>query len=232
MAEMNTDEMDCSDIEEAWKEGCASLIPEKSKRRYELAYEKFMKWVNDKKTNVNEKTLLAYFVRRGEILKSPGSLWSEFSMLKTMINLELSINIGRYYKLVSFLKRKNVGFVPKKSKVFLFEEINKFMVEAPNDKYLMLKVVMIMGVAGACRREELVKMTINDIEDKGAVVIVNLPNTKTNITRSFTITKNKQDNVDFVEIFRKYVEVRPKGSQYIRFFMPTIMENAQNKLLV
>ena len=53
MAEMNTDEMDCSDIEEAWKEGCASLIPEKSKRRYELAYEKFMKWVNDKKTNVN-----------------------------------------------------------------------------------------------------------------------------------------------------------------------------------
>ena len=218
MAQMNTDKVYYSDTEQAWKEGCASLIPEKSKRRYELAYEKFMKWVNDKKTNVNEKTLLAYFVRRGEILKSPGSLWSEFSMLKTMINLELSINIGRYYKLVSFLKRKNVGFVPKKSKVFLFEEINKFMVEAPNDKYLMLKVVMIMGVAGACRREELVKMTINDIEDKGAVVIVNLPNTKTNITRSFTITKNKQDNVDFVEIFRKYVEVRPKGSQYIRFF--------------
>ncbi|PSN48376.1 hypothetical protein C0J52_21014 [Blattella germanica] len=108
MAEMNTDEMDCSDIEEAWKEGCASLIPEKSKRRYELAYEKFMKWVNDKKTNVNEKTLLAYFVRRGEILKSPGSLWSEFSIYiyPTMDELAEQIN----FVMSHFLIKNIIGF--------------------------------------------------------------------------------------------------------------------------
>ena len=65
-------------------------------------------------------------------------------------------------------------------KFFSKEKINKFIVEASNGVYLMVKV-MIMGVAGACCREELVNMTVNDIEDKGPVIIVNVPNTKTNI---------------------------------------------------
>ena len=90
---------------------------EKSKRRYEIAHDKFMKWVDGKKINLNEKTLVAYFVRRSEILKSSGSLWSEFSMIKTMINVNLGINIEGYQKLMSFLKN-NVGFVDKKSKVY------------------------------------------------------------------------------------------------------------------
>jgi hypothetical protein len=29
-----------------------------------------------------------------------------------------------------------------------------------------IQVVLILGISGACRREELVKMTIDDIEDK------------------------------------------------------------------
>ncbi|PSN31733.1 hypothetical protein C0J52_27394, partial [Blattella germanica] len=100
MAEMNTDEMDCSDIEEAWKEGCASLIPEKSKRRYELAYEKFMKWVNDKKTNVNEKTLLAYFVRRVGAKKwgNPVKAMKAFSLDGNGLGKDFNLSLIRRLK--------------------------------------------------------------------------------------------------------------------------------------
>jgi type IV secretory pathway ATPase VirB11/archaellum biosynthesis ATPase len=56
------------------------------------------------------------------------------------------------------LSLKNLGFVPKKSKIFYKEEIEKFLVEAPNQIYLMMKVVTLMGVTGACPGDELHKM--------------------------------------------------------------------------
>ncbi|PSN48595.1 hypothetical protein C0J52_14653 [Blattella germanica] len=63
-------------------------------------------------------------------------------------------------------------------------------------------MVMIMGIAGACRREELVKMMIDDVEHRNEFILVNIPNTKTNISRSFAITE-KADEVDYAGIFRK-----------------------------
>ncbi|PSN40007.1 hypothetical protein C0J52_26031 [Blattella germanica] len=60
-----------------------------------------------------------------------------------------------------------------------------------------------MGIALACRREELVKIMIDDVEDKNEFILVHIPNTKTNISRSFTITE-KAGEVDYAGIFRKY----------------------------
>ena len=52
---------------------------------------------------------------------------------------------------------------------------------------------------------------------RAPVIIVNVPNT--NIKQSFTIiADNVYGEVHFVEIFRKYVEVRATGSKYDRFF--------------
>lgn len=210
----------CSDgeIEEAWKAGCDELIPKKSKQRYELAYASLCIWLKEHDVDINEKNILAYFVLRNSKLTSPGSLWSEFSMLKTMIKLNNGIDIGSFNKLLCFLKKKNVGHRPKKSKVFSREDVNKFLNNAPDDKYLLMKVVMIMGIAGACRREELVKIMIDDVEDRNEFILVNIPNTKTNISRSFTITE-KAGEVDYAGIFRKYIAVRPENCQCKRFFL-------------
>ncbi|KAJ8942463.1 hypothetical protein NQ317_003950, partial [Molorchus minor] len=51
--------------------------------------------------------------------------------------------------------------------------------EAPDDKYLMFKVVAAMGILGACRREELCQMSLNNIEDLGNILVVNIPDSKT-----------------------------------------------------
>ncbi|CAH1367773.1 unnamed protein product, partial [Tenebrio molitor] len=60
-------------------------------------------------------------------LKSPGSLWAEYSMLKGTINLHDGMDISKFNKLIAFLKKKNRGHYPKKSNVFSRQEMNKFL---------------------------------------------------------------------------------------------------------
>lgn len=73
---------------------------------------------------------------------------------------------------------------------------------------------MIMGISGALRRDELVKMTIDDIKEEDAVLIVTIPDTKTNRTRVFTIT-----NLNFIKIYLKYAALRPKNINSRRLFL-------------
>jgi integrase len=45
-------------------------------------------------------------------------------------------------------------------------------------------------VQGACRRHELCDLTVNDIEDKGDMLLVKIPKTKNDKPRSFVVTDN------------------------------------------
>jgi hypothetical protein len=54
-------------------------------------------------------------------------------------------------------------------------------------------------MSGAMRRDELTKMSIHDIKDEHSVLIVAVPDTKTGIKRTFTVT-----NPEFVRLYRKY----------------------------
>ncbi|KAJ8978193.1 hypothetical protein NQ317_013139 [Molorchus minor] len=60
-------------------------------------------------------------------------------------------------------------------------------IKAPDDKYLMFKVVAVMGILGACRREELCQMSLNNIEDLGNTLVVNIPDSKTRVSKTFTV---------------------------------------------
>jgi hypothetical protein len=63
-----------------------------------------------------------------------------------------------------------------------------------------------MGILGAMRRDddELTKMSIDDIKDEHSVLIVAVPDTKTGIKRTFTVT-----NPEFVRLYRKYAALVP-----------------------
>jgi hypothetical protein len=47
---------------------------------------------------------------------------------------------------VAFLKRRNERYVPKKAKVLTKEQVEKFILEAPDEKWLFAKVITIFGV--------------------------------------------------------------------------------------
>jgi hypothetical protein len=62
-----------------------------------------------------------------------------------------------------------------------------------------------MGISRAIGRDELTKMSIDDIQDENFVLIVIVPDIKTGIKRTFTVT-----NPDFVRLYRKYAALCSK----------------------
>ncbi|XP_031338472.1 uncharacterized protein LOC116177141 [Photinus pyralis] len=155
------------------------LIPHKSKSLYNLEYSKFVKWLANNGTGIiNEVVLLAHFQELSEVFQ-PTSLWTKFSMIKKTLLLNKNVNIGNYAKLTQFLKNVSKGHVSKKSSVLTREDILKFLRQAPNHEYLLVKVALIFGIYGGCRRQELCDMLISDVEDRGEVIVVTIPQTKT-----------------------------------------------------
>ncbi|KAJ8980012.1 hypothetical protein NQ317_016468 [Molorchus minor] len=116
--------------------------------------------------------------------------------------LKKNVYFKKFIRLVPYLKKLSVGSHPKVSKVL--EEVNQFIREADDETYLMVKVVLILGISDACRLEEL---TVGDMEDKDSILIVKVPDTKTNIQRIFTVS-----NLDYIDIYRKYAALPDSGA--------------------
>lgn len=117
-----------------------SLLPEKSKHLYLKAYSNFKDWCLTKSvTCPSENVLLVYFQEKAENQKA-ATLWATYSMLKSTFKVRENIDISKYYKLIAFLKRKNVSYKPKKSSVLNKEQITKFLTEAQDEIFLPTKV--------------------------------------------------------------------------------------------
>lgn len=116
-----------------------SLLPQKSKEKYEKQYLHFKQWAEEKHIRTySENVILGYFSLLANTLKA-STLWSKYSMLRTMLQIKENVDI-KYPKLIAFLKRQNQGYKPNKAKTFSREEVNKFLLEAPDDNYLLMKV--------------------------------------------------------------------------------------------
>lgn len=117
-----------------------SFLPEKSGDKYLKAYELFDKWRLSKGAKTySETVLLSYFIELAKTMK-PSTLWSTYSMIKSVIKTKRDVNISTYPKLLAFLKRKSEGYKAKKSKVFTAQEIEKFLNKAPDCDFLCVKV--------------------------------------------------------------------------------------------
>lgn len=117
-----------------------NLLPEKSKPKYEAAYERFNKWMKEKKVSkICEDVVLAYFQEFAENYK-PSTSWATYSMLRSTIESHHNINIFKYAALIQFLKKNSKGFTPKKASVLSPNQVKQFILEAPDDKYLAVKV--------------------------------------------------------------------------------------------
>jgi integrase len=60
-------------------------------------------------------------------------------------------------------------------------------------------------VSGALRREELTNTVIKDIQQKDDIIVIIIPKTKTNVSRSFVITKE-----EWVATVQLYLQIRLK----------------------
>lgn len=135
-----SDSSEVSDVEESAALAVQSLLPVKSKGKYENAYCQFDNWCKEKRVKmINEVVLLAYFEQKSKVYKS-STLWSIYSMVRTTLSVKKNIDIKKFPSLIAFLKRKSVGHHSKKSSVFTKLEIGNFLRKADDRTYLMMKV--------------------------------------------------------------------------------------------
>ncbi|KAJ8970565.1 hypothetical protein NQ317_019070 [Molorchus minor] len=194
---MSDSEFECTppEVRVAAERATEGIIPEKSRERYENTYELYSKWCVAKGVqHTSETVLLAYFCEISKQSKA-STLWSRYSMLRAVLNFRHNVDISNYAKLKAFLKRKNVGYQAKKS------------------KYLPQKVALIIGISGACRCDELLKMKISDLDILENRIIIVIPVTKTYSSRTFVITKS-----EWINIIKQYCDLR-NNIDSDRFFL-------------
>lgn len=128
------------DIREEANAATLDLLPKKSKQKNLQVYSAFKQWCIQKTVRkTNETAVLAYFYQLSKVYKA-SSLWSKYSMLKSTLAVKENIDI-KYPKLIAFLKRQAVGYRPQKSQTFTREDIHKFLLEASDNEYLLMKVM-------------------------------------------------------------------------------------------
>ncbi|XP_074038773.1 uncharacterized protein isoform X2 [Leptinotarsa decemlineata] len=116
-----------------------SLIPSKSEAVYQKEYKIYLDWLTRKNVmpkDVTETVFLAYFQELSETY-SPNSLWTEWSMLKSMMTIHEKRDITKFNELQAFLKRKSKSYKPKKSAVLSPKDVIRFLKDAPNDIHLL-----------------------------------------------------------------------------------------------
>ncbi|KAK5643353.1 hypothetical protein RI129_007198 [Pyrocoelia pectoralis] len=214
--EGSQDNLACTppEIRELAKNTVANLLPIKSSGEYKKQYEKFERWCNENKIEaISENVLLGYFELQRRKYKA-STLWTIYSMLRSCLNINKNIDISKYNKLQAFLKRASQHYTPRKSKILEEDNINKFIQVADDKTYLAMKVILIMGYNGACRREELTNMSVDDVEYRADSIVVVIPKTKNYVPRTFLITDE-----NWIDLIKKYANLRPKNITNRRFFL-------------
>lgn len=129
------------EIQKKSLETSLEILPQKSVEKYNRQYDIFMEWCKKHEIRkYSENVLLAYFFDLSKDY-SPSSMWSYYSMVKATLSAKNDVDISKYKKLTAFLKQKERNHIPKKSKTLSQEEILKFLLSAPDEVYLMMKVI-------------------------------------------------------------------------------------------
>lgn len=199
------------DLKEAADAASADLIPSASRRQYEKAYNDFRSWCKSKNVAdgyISENVLVSYLEHLSGRY-SPSTLWSIFSMLKATLLRYDGKDVRSYERVQLLLKRKSAHYKTKKSEVFSKENITEFLRRADDDVFLDIKVAVLLGIFGACRKGELTSMKTKDITDYGDHLFVRIPVTKTGVERSFIVVGHVDPALDALAYFRKYVALRP-----------------------
>lgn len=131
-------------IREAAQNVVNNLLPAKSAELYKQCYEQFVEWQKLQRTSsISEDTMLVYFDKLSKELK-PSSTWSKYSMLKSTVRNFHNVDMAKYSRLTAFLSKNSKGYVPTKSKTLDSKDVEKFLAEAPDDRYLAMKVSFSM----------------------------------------------------------------------------------------
>lgn len=62
--------------------------------------------------------------------------------VKKELSIYEKVDISKFLQLDAFMRKILVDNTPKKSKAFIANEMQKFLIEAPDEQYLAVKVIL------------------------------------------------------------------------------------------
>lgn len=77
----------------------------------------------------------------------------------------------------------------------------------------------MLGTAGGLERCELCKLTTENVEDTGSMLLVRLSQPITNNPRAFMIDGGTDKSARLIDIYRRYMSIRPVGITSNRLFL-------------
>lgn len=145
-----------------------NMIPVSSKKQYLETWEAFLDWQKNLPEKYNIEALseqihiyLADMWKNGT-WKSASTLWSKFSIIRTMTRIKLAKVItgeAGELKIVSWLKSIGKIEKPKQSESFEPLEIKKYLDLVSNDESLILdSLICLIGVNIGCRAQTLYQL--------------------------------------------------------------------------
>lgn len=125
------------------------------------------------KAITSENCLKVYFKELIEKYK-PSTIWSIYSKLKSTIQIHEKISIKIYKELSALISQNSRGYKGKK---------RKFSPQI----YLAMKVVLIFGISGCCRKSEIYAIKLSHIKRQGELIEIIIPDTKNKVPRRFIV---------------------------------------------
>lgn len=152
--------MNDQEIQQLANEFSEQILPSNSSDLYEKRFDHFLQFVQN--NEINETIIKAYFTFINRY--QPSTLLSIYSILKKLLLLRKNLDITKYPSILDVLKNKLRNHKKKQALTFSTDQIDKFLCEAPDDRYLVKKLVFLLGVFGGMRRSELCALTFEDIQ--------------------------------------------------------------------
>ncbi|KAJ3662029.1 hypothetical protein Zmor_006397 [Zophobas morio] len=170
-----------------------NLLPEKSRDVYKKVCQKFLRWKEQQGIGeITEMVILNYLQDQSKNA-APSSMWNYCSMIKACLIAFENIDIGRFPKVKALLKQKSRGYRSKKSKVLDREEVLRFVIEAPDEVYLLVKMILVVEIARAPMSDTNIVSADNPAD--GFRTIVN------NTTTGSTMAKFEPGSIQNCNIF-------------------------------
>lgn len=77
----------------------------------------------------------------------------------------------------------------------------------------------IFGLFGALRRVEFYNLCVDDVKEEGSVFVVSIKDTKTHRPRTFTIINDDDHSLNYIDVIKNYMKLRPKHVKIQKFFL-------------
>lgn len=121
------------------------LIPTKSNKAYKKQFDIFSTWCEHNNVKlITENVLMAYFHTISD--KKSSTLWTTYSILRTMINIRYNIDISKYLRLQGQLKRHSEKYEPKNTNMMTKDieyKADSILVSVPKTKTNMPRLFAI-----------------------------------------------------------------------------------------